>query len=156
MEIFTPFITDINSFIEKEIISGQWAPYECLLVMAHMVKRDFVIVKDTNEPDYVSNLFNDSIFPPIFVAHENGNHFCVLYPITGRITVGFPIDAPITPYLQHCFLTLSLLKTITKYEPFERAAYPPFLPPLPLWDSPKPIAKKNLTAKRGISTEPTN
>jgi hypothetical protein len=129
VEIFTPFIEDINSFTEREIISGQWAPYECLLAMVHMVKRDFVIIKDTNEPDYVSNLFNDSIFPPIFVLYENGNHFCVLYPITGRITAGFLNDAPITPYLQDRSLTLSVLKTITKYEPFKRAAYPPFLPP---------------------------
>jgi hypothetical protein len=147
VEIFTPFIEDINSFKEREIISGQWAPYECLLAMARVVKRDFVIIIDTDQPDYVSNFFNDSNFPPIFVSHENGNHFCVLYPITGRITVGYPSDAPIIPYLQDRSLTLSALKRITKYEPSKRAAYPSFLSPLPLWDNSKLITKRNLLPK---------
>jgi hypothetical protein len=133
-EIYSLFITDIDTFLDKQIVSGEWVTYETLIAMSHVVKRNFVVIKDINEQDYCSNLFDDSRFPPILVAHENSNHFCVLYPRIGEIITGYPKDAPKISFLKDTSLSLNFLQGITKYNHSKRAQYPFLLAPL----QPKP------------------
>jgi hypothetical protein len=126
VEFFQPFIPDIVSFTNSQRNSGMWATSECLTSLAHLAKRDYLLLKDTSEPAYVSNFFNDTSFPAIALSHEHGNHFTALFPITGEIKVGYPNDSPLTRYLLDNNLTLDFLKKSTNYNPDLRAAYPLF------------------------------
>jgi hypothetical protein len=123
---FKDFIPEMNSFSQSLICSGVWASEISLVAMAYLLERDFLLVYDSEEQDYNSNLFGESRYPPISVSFENKNHFTVLYPLDGNIKTGYPEKAPISSFINDTSLTLQKLKEETKYDPKLRAKYPPF------------------------------
>jgi hypothetical protein len=124
--MFVSFIPNIEEFTQKHMICGEWATYEILVAISHLLKRDFLIITDKNEINYPSELFQNSDYPLIPLCYQNNNHFNVLLPKEGNIKIGFPEDAPLNAYLNNPSITLNFLKDTTKYNPSIQTPYPEF------------------------------